>query len=229
MPTLAELVDNVIGVDTHKHTRHRSDHGCSNGGGDRNDCGLQDPAGYTALLAATDRYAGLRAWSIEDANGYGAGVALFLAERGEWVIELDRPSRPTRRHGAKSDPIDAVRAAREALSRDHLAEPRAEGERAAQSCVSQRAGSLSTPAPMRNAKSTGWLSPRPNGSDRSCGTRPRLRCSRSLFGYASILARTSPHAKQRTYCAASPVVQPTWPKNARPRAGHPRDHSLVAA
>jgi transposase len=47
------------------------------------------------------------------------------------VIELDRPSRPTRRHGAKSDPIDAVRAAREALSREHLSEPRADGERQA--------------------------------------------------------------------------------------------------
>jgi len=43
----------------------------------------------------------------------------------EWVIELDRPTRPTRRGGAKSDPIDAVRAAREALGRTHLAQPRA--------------------------------------------------------------------------------------------------------
>jgi transposase len=39
--------------------------------------------------------------------------------------------RATRRHGAKSDPLDATRAAREALGRDHLAQPRAAGQRAA--------------------------------------------------------------------------------------------------
>jgi transposase len=47
------------------------------------------------------------------------------------VVELDRPKRPARRHGAKSDPIDATRAAREALGRDQLAQPRATGPRAA--------------------------------------------------------------------------------------------------
>jgi hypothetical protein len=30
-------------------------------------------------------------------------------------VELDRPKRAARRHGAKSDPLDAIRAAREAL------------------------------------------------------------------------------------------------------------------
>ena len=34
------------------------------------------------------------------------------------------PERPARRNGAKSDELDAIRAAREALSRDHLAQPR---------------------------------------------------------------------------------------------------------
>jgi transposase len=47
------------------------------------------------------------------------------------VVELDRPKRATRRHGAKPDPLDAVRAAREALGRDQLAQPRATGHRAA--------------------------------------------------------------------------------------------------
>jgi transposase len=47
------------------------------------------------------------------------------------VVELDRPKRPARRHGAKSDPLDATRAAREALGRDQLAQPRAAGQRAA--------------------------------------------------------------------------------------------------
>ena len=46
-------------------------------------------------------------------------------------MELDRPKRAARRHGAKSDPIDATRAAREALAREQLAQPRAAGQRAA--------------------------------------------------------------------------------------------------
>jgi hypothetical protein len=54
-------------------------------------------------------------------------MASFLAERGEWVIEIDRPRRPARRTG-KSDALDAVRAAREALGRDHLTAPRRRGD-----------------------------------------------------------------------------------------------------
>ncbi len=44
----------------------------------------------------------------------------------------NRPTRaPARRDGAKSDDLDAVRAAREALTREHLAAPRARGDREA--------------------------------------------------------------------------------------------------
>jgi transposase len=52
--------------------------------------------------------------SVEGTGGYGAGLARYLADAGEVVVELDRPVRPARRAGAKSDPIDA---ARDALSR----------------------------------------------------------------------------------------------------------------
>ena len=38
----------------------------------------------------------------------------FLLERGEWVVELDRPARAARRNGGKTDALDAARAAREA-------------------------------------------------------------------------------------------------------------------
>jgi hypothetical protein len=47
------------------------------------------------------------------------------------VVEVDRPRRPTRRSGAKSDALDAVRAAWEALAREHLAAPRRRGDREA--------------------------------------------------------------------------------------------------
>jgi len=41
----------------------------------------------------------------------GAGLTRFLSGSHEQVVELDRPKRAARRHGAKSDPLDATRAA----------------------------------------------------------------------------------------------------------------------
>ena len=47
------------------------------------------------------------------------------------MVEIDRPKRPRGRHGAKSDTLDAIRAGREALARDHLTTPRQRGHREA--------------------------------------------------------------------------------------------------
>jgi transposase len=127
MGMLAGQVDGVIGVDTHRdslaaavidplggiitHTSAPATH-----------------AGYQKLLEiAQAQVAGRRCWALEGTGSYGAGMASFLAERGEWVIEIDRPRRPARRTG-KSDALDAVRAAREALGRDHLTGPRRRGD-----------------------------------------------------------------------------------------------------
>jgi len=130
MAMLADIVDVVIGVDTHKHT-HTAAAVNTAGAVLEHVTEATDPDGYAALLALADRHASLRVWAIEGANSYGAGLARFLTDRGEWVIELDRPARPTRRNGAKSDQIDAVRAARDALAREHLTVPRGDNERAA--------------------------------------------------------------------------------------------------
>jgi transposase len=65
-----------------------------------------------------------RAWVIEGSAGYGRGLAVALSRRGEWVIEFDRPTRKTK-DGAKSDALDAIRAAREMLGRKRLSVPRA--------------------------------------------------------------------------------------------------------
>jgi hypothetical protein len=89
------------------------------------------PAGDQQLLQVAGRHPGQRVWAIESNGGYGAGLTRFLAAHQEQVVELDRPKRAARRHGAKSDPLDATRAAREALAREQLAQPRAAGHRAA--------------------------------------------------------------------------------------------------
>jgi transposase len=68
---------------------------------------------------------------VEDAGSYGAGLAAFLHAHGERVVEVGRPKRPPRRAGAKSDALDAVRAAREALAHDHPLASRRRGEREA--------------------------------------------------------------------------------------------------
>lgn len=135
MTSLAEVVDVVIGVDTHKHTHTAAVVQASTGAAVDELSIATDPDGYAALVAMADRHSGLRAWSIEGTGGYGAGLTRFLTERGEMVIELDRPNRPARRNGAKSDPLDAVRAGREALAREHLAQPRAAGDRTALSVM----------------------------------------------------------------------------------------------
>jgi transposase len=50
---------------------------------------------------------------------------MALHGRDELVIEFDRAMRKATKDGAKSDALDAIRAAREALGRDKLNQPRA--------------------------------------------------------------------------------------------------------
>jgi transposase len=135
MSMLADQVDVVIGVDTHKHTHSAALVVAGTGAVVAETTVAADPDGYLALFDLAEAHGALRAWSIEGTGGYGAGLTRFLQEAGELVIELDRPKRAHRRGGEKSDPLDAVRAAREALGRDQLAQPRARGERAALSVL----------------------------------------------------------------------------------------------
>jgi transposase len=131
MSMLAELVEVVIGVDTHKHTHTAAIVQAATGAVLDRLAVNADADGFAQLDALAEQHTGARAWALEGSGGYGAGLARHLADRGELVIELDRPVRPKRRAGAKSDPIDAVRAAREALARTHLAQPKTGAERAA--------------------------------------------------------------------------------------------------
>jgi transposase len=108
MPILADLVQVVIGVDTHKHTHTAAVVAAATGGVLATQTVLTTPAGYQALVALAQRHSGPRVWAVEGTGGYGAGLARLLVERGEWVVELDRPARAARRHGAKSDSEDVA-------------------------------------------------------------------------------------------------------------------------
>ena len=131
MGMLADQVDYVIGVDTHRDSHAAAV--CSSSGAVMAEATVAaDAFGYKRLLRfASEQAPGRRVWAIEGTGSFGAGLTSVLLEQGEWVVEVDRPARPARRNGAKSDALDAARAAREALSRKHLAQPRRRGEREA--------------------------------------------------------------------------------------------------
>jgi transposase len=127
---LREVVDVVIGVDTHVHT-HSAAAVDARTGGVLDQITVDATAdGYARLSEFADEHAVLRAWAIEGTGSFGAGLTRHLATREEVVIELDRPVRAKRRNGAKSDPLDAIRAAREALARTRLGGPRGSGDHA---------------------------------------------------------------------------------------------------
>src|SRR5215218_3908144 len=115
MSTLAQLVDGVIGVDSHRDTLAAAALSPI-GGLLAQTAARADTAGCRELLDfARGHVPGRRCWAIEGAGSYGAGLAVFLAANGERLVEAARPKRPPQRSRAKSDAIDAVRAARDAL------------------------------------------------------------------------------------------------------------------
>jgi transposase len=131
MTRLADTVDGVIGVDTHRDTLAAAATDRV-GGTLAQTAAAADLAGYQRLMAfGQAQVPGRRCWAVEGAGSYGAGLASFLQARGELVVEIGRPKRLARRTGAKSDALDAIRAAREALACDHLVTPRRRGDREA--------------------------------------------------------------------------------------------------
>lgn len=118
MPLLAEVVDAVVGGDTHRVTHTLE---------------LTAPTGATISTLTIDNdeagFASVIAWIAEHAPGprvvvglegtrsYGIGLARAVQAAGLIVVEVERPKRSERRRG-KSDPIDARLAALHTLRLD---------------------------------------------------------------------------------------------------------------
>ncbi len=123
---VADEVDYVIGVDTHRDAHMLAAVTAPAGAVV---AGVQvgaDARGYKTTLRFAARYAaGRRVWAIEGSGSYGAGLARYLAERGETVLELGRTPKGERRLHGKDDALDAVRTARAALASRTLTLPRA--------------------------------------------------------------------------------------------------------
>ena len=130
---LADVVDAVIGGDTHRDT-HTLEMTTPAGATITTITVSNDDAGFVEALAWIAEHApGPRlVVGLEGTRSYGIGLARAAAAAGLTVVEVEHPRRVARRRG-KSDPIDAHLAAVHVLQlpADRLPTPRADGNREA--------------------------------------------------------------------------------------------------
>jgi len=105
----------VGGVDTHADT-HVAAVIDSNGGVLGIEAFPADQSGFEALLGWFTSHGEIQMVGVEGTGSWGVGLARFLHDHEILVVEVDRPNRQNRRRVGKSDPTDAVAAARAALS-----------------------------------------------------------------------------------------------------------------
>ena len=74
------------------------------------------PGGNNRLLGWLRSFGDVARVGVEGTGSYGASLARSLRSEGVTVVEVDRPNRQARRRTGKSDPADALEAARAALS-----------------------------------------------------------------------------------------------------------------
>jgi transposase len=126
---VADELDYVVGVDTHRDEHSLALVEAVTGAVVAQRTITSNDGGYAqALRFAQQHAATARLWAVEGAGHYGAGLARFLSEHGEIVLEVGRSPRGERRLRGKNDRLDAIRAARAALASEPLPRPRS-GER----------------------------------------------------------------------------------------------------
>ena len=103
------------GVDTHAdtHVAAAVDH---NGGLLWIESFPADQSGFEELLGWLVGFGPVARIGVEGTWSWGVGLSRFLHDQEVMVVEVDRPNRQQRRKQGKSDPTDAVSAARAALS-----------------------------------------------------------------------------------------------------------------
>src|ERR1700675_2120666 len=105
---VTDEVDYVLGVDTHRDEHVLAVVTAPAGAVIAKQSVGANRRGYREALCLAERYApGARAWAIEGAGHYGGGLARYLSERGEAVLEISRTPRAERRLRGKDDPLDA--------------------------------------------------------------------------------------------------------------------------
>jgi len=81
-------------------------------------------SGYSALLIWMTSFGRIERVGVEGTGAYGAGLARHLELNDIAVREVNRPNRQARRSRGKNDEIDAIAAARVAMSNEELAFPK---------------------------------------------------------------------------------------------------------
>ncbi|STC90467.1 transposase-like protein [Corynebacterium striatum] len=79
--------------------------------------------GYVAISEFMATY-GVTTVGVEGTSSYGAGLTRHLRTQKYSVVEVLRPTRAVRRRDGKSDPVDAVAAARQVLTGEALSIPK---------------------------------------------------------------------------------------------------------
>jgi transposase len=134
MPTVADVVDAVIAVDTHADTLAAALAAPTGVVLAQREVAATAPGIEELIGWALDHAPGPRlVFAIEGTRSYGIGLTRALTRLGLAVIELERPARTERRGRGKTDAIDAVLGARKTLGLDAatLPTPRADGDREA--------------------------------------------------------------------------------------------------
>jgi transposase len=112
-----ELIERVVGgVDTHKLTHHAAVVDAMTGKLLSDQEFPANADGYARMLAWFLEHGTIAKIGVEGTGSYGAGLQRHLQAHGVIVIEVARQNRQERRARGKSDPIDAINAARATLS-----------------------------------------------------------------------------------------------------------------
>lgn len=82
------------------------------------------PAGYVRLLGLLQSFGTVGLVGVEGTDSYGTGLTRYLSVAGITVVEVNHSDRQDRARAGKSDPLDAVSAARAALSGKARGAPR---------------------------------------------------------------------------------------------------------
>jgi transposase len=124
VPMLAELVDAVVGIDTHRDT-HEAEIAHPTGMPIATCQVSNDSTGYAELLAwIVDHAPGPRlVVSIEGTRSYGLPLARAVSAAGLLVVECEQPNRHSRRPGPPPRPTRCQPRARRAASRDPTDRP----------------------------------------------------------------------------------------------------------
>ena len=88
---LREVVDVVIGVDTHVGTHSAAAVDAATGGVLAEITVEATVEGYAELVEFANNHAMLRAWAIEGTGGHGAGLSRHLLEMSEIVMRAGPP------------------------------------------------------------------------------------------------------------------------------------------